>query len=888
MKELFKKLMSNPERELKKFRAMVDAINSKEDEYVKLTDAELLERGLGWQQEFADLREKKIKGKEVGGQKLQDRMDALLPDVFAAVRTAAMRTLGQRHYDVQLIGGMVLHQGRIAEMKTGEGKTLVATLPIALNGLLGSGCHLVTVNDYLARRDAEWMGPIYSMLGLTWGALQNGQHNAKRRELYRRHITYGTNSEFGFDYLRDNMVINRTERVQRPLFYAIVDEVDSILIDEARTPLIISGAGEQSTDLYQQIDTIIPSLILDVHYEKDDKEKNVTLTEDGVEKVEAILRQRGLLVSDHMFDPENSVLLHHVNQALRAHALYRRDVEYVVENGEIIIVDEFTGRKMTGRRYSEGLHQAIEAKERVAVRNENQTLATITIQNYYRLYKKLAGMTGTAKTEEDEFTQIYGLTVVAIPTNVAVQRKDFPDLVYASAPGKYAAVAQEIEECHKRGQPVLVGTVSVTVSEMLSDMLKKKDLPHNVLNAKHHEREAEIVANAGQKGAITVATNMAGRGTDIKLGEGVVEAGGLHIIGTERHESRRIDNQLRGRSGRQGDPGSSRFYLSLEDDLMRIFGSDRVKNLMLRMGMSDEQPLEHPMLTRAVENAQKKVEAHNFEIRKHVLKYDDIMEKQRSVIYSERNRILEGEVITDMIEGMIARVIEERVDRYCLEGTKPHDWDFDELMNSLRGIFPLPEGIDLESLPPKQEALKARLIELGMETYRHKEETILAQVQAKAELEPEATKPESFDPESDNNMMRQIERYWALRMIDRHWIRHLYSLDSLRDGIGLQGYGQRDPLVEYTRESYLMFQAMRDTMRAETLRYIFSTHFAAPTAARAGSAAPGPRSGGAAVPLGPAAGPAQNPYRIKAMSAPTDGQPTGAGAAAAAPTNGRG
>ncbi|MEO7995163.1 MAG: SEC-C metal-binding domain-containing protein, partial [bacterium] len=653
--------------------------------------------------------------------------------------------------------------------------------------------------------------------------------------LYAADITYGTNSEFGFDYLRDNMVINSRERVQRKRFFGIVDEVDSILIDEARTPLIISGAGEQSTSLYVDINAIIPTLIEAVHYEKDEKEKHVTLTEDGVEKVEGILQTRKLLVSPHMFDPENSVILHHVNQALRYHVLFHRDVEYVVEpNGEVIIVDEFTGRKMVGRRYSDGLHQAIEAKEGVRVRNENQTLATITIQNYYRLYEKLAGMTGTAKTEEDEFTEIYGLTVVEIPTNQKMVRSDHPDLVYATQDGKYRAIAAEAAVAVEKGQPVLIGTVSVEVSEIISRYLTEKSIKHAVLNAKYHEKEAEIIAGAGQKGAVTVATNMAGRGTDIKLGDGVAGYGGLYIMGSERHESRRIDNQLRGRSGRQGDPGQSRFFISLEDDLMRIFGSDRVKSLMTRMGMTDEMPLEHGMLSKSIENAQKKVESHNFEIRKHVLKYDDIMEKQRRVIYTERDRILEGQIITDMLYDMVKNLVWHRLDRYVVEGTKPVEWDLAGLFESLESVFPLDEDISPEEFTHKtgikREQIAQRLIDNAWKHYQAKELYILAAAKKKAEFEAGSAEvaeaaSASWEPDSRNNLMRQIERYWALKMIDRHWIRHLYSLDSLRDGIGLQGYGQRDPLVEYTRESFFMFQNMRDSMRSDVLRNMFATFF---------------------------------------------------------------
>ncbi|MCG3152439.1 MAG: Protein translocase subunit SecA 1 [bacterium] len=884
MKELFAKIFRDPKRELVKFRALVDAINAKEKDYKPLSDSALLERAGNWRQAFADLKA----SPDYTPQKLQDKMDELLPDVFAAVRTAAERTLGERHYDVQLIGGIVLHQGRIAEMKTGEGKTLVATLPVALNALTGNGVHVVTVNDYLARRDSEWMGVVYDKLGLTVGALQNMQFGQIRRDLYLKDICYGTNSEFGFDYLRDNMVISARERVQRERWFAIVDEVDSILVDEARTPLIISGAGEHSNALYEQINEIIPGLAEGVHYEKDEKEKHVMLTEEGVEKVEVILRNRGLLVSPHMYDPENSILLHHVNQALRSHVLFLRDREYVVEGDEVIIVDEFTGRKMFGRRYSDGLHQAIEAKEKVRVKNENQTLATITIQNYYRLYQKLAGMTGTAKTEEEEFVQIYGLSVVEIPTNVPVTRKDHPDLVYATQMGKYRAIVEETAECHKRGQPVLIGTVSVAVSELIAELLSKKNVPHNVLNAKHHEREAEIIQHAGEKGAVTVATNMAGRGTDIKLTPEVKALGGLVILGSERHESRRIDNQLRGRSGRQGDPGESRFFISLEDDLMRIFGSERVKSLMTSMGMSDEAPLEHSMLTKAIENAQKKVEAHNFEIRKHVLKYDDIMEKQRNVIYNERDRILRGDVITDMIEDMLELIIDARMDRYAIEGTKPVEWELETLLESVKAVLPIPQELTAKDLEfPKRAQVKARLLQLAKEAYAAKEAQILeaATVRAEAEGLSDEEAAALMGPEHPQNLMRQIERYWTLRMIDRHWIRHLYALDSLRDGIGLQGYGQRDPLVEYTRESYVQFQVMRDSMRADILRSIFATHFQLPQQPQA------LRQQRLSAPIAAEAGVPdlehqQSSYKVRTVSGPVDGGPTGAGAVAGKSGNG--
>ncbi|RMF86616.1 MAG: preprotein translocase subunit SecA, partial [Nitrospinota bacterium] len=642
---LTKIIGSKNERELRRLQPLVDRINQLEPSVQRLSDAQL-------QAKTAEFKQRIANG---------EPLDSLLCEAFAVVREVARRVLNMRHFDVQLIGGIVLHEGKIAEMKTGEGKTLVATLPVYLNSLTGRGVHVVTVNDYLARRDSEWMGGIYRFLGLEVGTIQHDMDDNARRKAYQADVTYGTNNEFGFDYLRDNMKFSLEDYVQRELHYAIVDEVDSILIDEARTPLIISGPAEESTDKYYIIDRIIPRLRRDRDYTVDEKLRTVTLTEEGVARVEKLLHV------DNLYDPANIETLHHVNQALKAHVLFKRDVDYVVKDGQVIIVDEFTGRLMPGRRYSDGLHQALEAKERVKVANENQTLASITFQNYFRMYEKLAGMTGTADTEAEEFHEIYGLDVVVIPTNRPLIRYNYPDVVYRTEREKFQAVVEEIIELHRQGRPVLVGTTSIEKSERLSRMLKARGIPHHVLNAKHHEKEAEIVAQAGQRGAVTIATNMAGRGTDIVLGEGVAQLGGLHIIGTERHESRRIDNQLRGRAGRQGDPGSSRFYLSLEDDLLRIFGSDRISGIMNKLGMEEGVPIEHKMITRAIENAQRKVEGHNFDIRKHLLEYDDVMNKQREVIYEQRRQILKGgpelrEMLLEFLEEVVDDLLENTID----------------------------------------------------------------------------------------------------------------------------------------------------------------------------------------------------------------------------------
>ncbi len=760
------------EREIKRISPLVDQINSHESAISSLPDPEL-------QAKTAEFKERIEKG---------ESLDSLLPEAFAVVREASRRTLGMRHYDVQLIGGIVLHQGKIAEMKTGEGKTLVATLPVYLNALTGRGVHVVTVNDYLARRDSEWMGKIYRFLGLEVGVIVHGLDDQQRKAAYAADITYGTNNEFGFDFLRDNMKFSLDQMVQRDFHYAIVDEVDSILIDEARTPLIISGPSEQSTDLYYRVNQIIPKLARDEHFTVDEKARSVTLTEEGIGRVER------LLGVDNIYAAGQTELLHHVEQALKAHALFQRDVDYIVKDGQVVIVDEFTGRLMPGRRYSEGLHQALEAKEGVKIESENQTLASITFQNYFRMYEKLAGMTGTAETEAEEFAKIYRLAVVVIPPNKTMIRQDLPDLVFKTKKEKFAAAAREIRTLHEKGQPVLVGTTNVETSEHLSSILKGMGIPHEVLNAKYHEREAEIVAHAGERGRVTIATNMAGRGTDIVLGPGVVDLGGLHILGTERHESRRIDNQLRGRSGRQGDPGSSQFYLSLEDDLLRIFGSDRISGIMEKLGMEEGEPIEHSMLTKAIENAQRKVEARNFEIRKHLLEYDDVMNKQRGVIYSQRRQILKGENLRDDILGFIDDISSSLASTYADEKIRPSDWDWKALEERLIGQF----GVAYTFTPEEKETTQPK--GLGERIASLLKETYAAQV-------------ERFGDEA----MSSIERYVMLQNLDTIWKDHLLNMDHLREGIGLRGYGQKDPLQEYKREGYDLFMAMIEGFRTETV-----------------------------------------------------------------------
>ncbi len=734
----------------------------------------------------------------------------MLPEAFAVVREAARRTIKMRHFDVQLMGGMILHRGTIAEMATGEGKTLVATLPVYLNALTGEGVHVVTVNDYLAKRDRNWMGPVYEFLGLTVGVIQHDMDQQSRRAAYGCDVTYGTNNEFGFDYLRDNMVVHKDEMVQRGLNYAIVDEVDSILIDEARTPLIISGPAEESTDKYYTINRLIPRLkgkmITDteeieakykgvdiekgIDYIVNEKNHTVNLTEEGVAKCQEMLGVKNL------YDDIQSEWEHHIRQAIRAHALYKKDVDYVVKDGEVMIVDEFTGRLMPGRRWSDGLHQAVEAKETVKIERENQTLATITFQNYFRMYKKLAGMTGTAETEAAEFQKIYGLDVAVMPTNRPLIRTNHPDVIYKTGREKANAVCKEIQELNKGGRPVLVGTISIEKSEYLSGMLKRLDIPHHVLNAKYHEMEAEIIAKAGQKYAVTIATNMAGRGTDIVLGSEVAAMGGLHIIGTERHEARRIDNQLRGRAGRQGDPGSSRFYLSLEDDLMRIFGSDRIKTVMERLGMEEGQEIQHPFITRAIETAQKRVEQYNFEIRKHLLEYDNVMNRQREVIYDERRKILVGEGLEDYIYEIMDEVVDYALDAYLNEKIPFDRWDFEGLIQYLDSRFSIKaKDAGLEEMP--RDEIRNKISESFRMSYEEKRK--------------------AFGEE----MLRHLEKMVLLQVLDTKWKDHLYAMDSLREGIGLRAYGQRDPLIEYQHEGYNMFMEMIDRIKEDALEYLF-------------------------------------------------------------------
>jgi len=810
----FKKIIGTQnERELKRLQVIVDRINVLEPSIVPLSDNAL-------RQKTEEFRAALSNGKSV---------EDILPEAFAVVRETSKRVLGMRHFDSQLIGGMVLHEGKIAEMKTGEGKTLVATLPVYLNALPGQGVHVVTVNDYLAKRDSQWMGEIYKFLGLTVGLIQHDMQDVERQRAYASDVVYGTNNEFGFDYLRDNMKFDSSMFVQRELNYGIVDEVDSILIDEARTPLIISGATEESTDKYYKINRIIPQLKEGADYTLEEKTRTVSLTEEGNARVERLL---GL---GNLYDLSNMDMVHHVIQALKAHTLFKVDVDYVVKDGEVIIVDEFTGRLMPGRRYSDGLHQALEAKEDVTIAKENQTLATITFQNYFRIYNKLAGMTGTADTEAAEFHKIYNLEVLVIPPNKPMIRKDNPDLVYKSEREKFNAIVEEIAERNKEGQPALVGTVSIEKSERLSALLKKKGVKHTVLNAKYHELEAEIVAQAGRKGATTIATNMAGRGTDILLGgnpdflskkefnaqpdlpqeerekrhkelktqcerekEEVIRLGGLHIIGTERHEARRIDNQLRGRSGRQGDPGSSRFYLSLEDDLMRIFGSERIANLMDKLGMEEGTPIEHRMVTRAIEGAQKKVETHNFDIRKHLLEFDDVMNQQRGVIYGQRREILQGERLTEILFDMIEDLLDDMLAIYCSKDIYPEEWDITALNEAFSRMFSvgIHEGeIDFANIG--LEGLREALLEKVRKAYSDKE------------------------VEFGSEVMRRIEKVVLLQVVDTQWKDHLLAMDHLKEGIGLRGYGQKDPLVEYKREGFEMFSDMITRIKSEAVERLF-------------------------------------------------------------------
>lgn len=840
---------SYSDRELKRIEPLVAKIEALETSIQALSDEALKGK-------TAEFKARLARG---------ESLDDIMPEAFAVVREASRRVLGMRHFRVQLIGGIVLHQGRIAEMKTGEGKTLVATLPVYLNALEGKGVHVVTVNDYLAKRDSEWMGKIYNFLGLTVGLIVHGMNNEQRRKAYNCDITYGTNNEFGFDYLRDNMVIYKEEMVQRELHYAIVDEVDSILIDEARTPLIISGAGDKSTDLYKKADSFARRLKAKVFTQVDDKKHNDDIEEDYIvdEKAHtATLAAKGVQKAEQYFevenltDPENMTLFHHINQALKAHGLMKRDRDYVVKDGEVIIVDEFTGRMMYGRRYSDGLHQAIEAKEGVKVERESKTLATITFQNYFRMYKKLSGMTGTAQTEEQEFQTIYKLDVIVIPTNMPMIRKDYPDCVFKNEKGKFNAVIKEIEECYKRGQPVLIGTVSIEKSELLSTMLKRKGIPHQVLNAKYHDKEAEIIAQAGKLGAVTIATNMAGRGTDIVLGgnaeymakqemrkkgypddlinastgfnetsdelvlearktfrelyegfkkftvaerEKIIALGGLHIIGTERHESRRIDNQLRGRAGRQGDAGSSRFYISFEDDLMRLFGSERMTSIVNVLGLEEDQPIEHRMLSNAIEGAQRRVEGKNFDIRKHVLQYDDVMNKQREIIYGQRKMVLNGENLKDNYMKMLEGLVDSLISMYCGESSHADYWDWEGLIGAAESIF-LPKDMlkaeDEIASEITREELKKKLHAIALEAYEAREQ------------------------ELDAETMRELERVILLKVVDEKWMDHIDAMDQLRYGIGMRAYGQRDPVVEYKMEGFEMFDEMIKNIQQDAVKLV--------------------------------------------------------------------
>ncbi len=769
-------LGDNNEKEIKRIRAVVDLINDHEKSLESLSDDALSRHTVKFKEQLEN----------------GESLDKMLPEAFAVVREASRRVLGMRHFDVQMIGGVCLHEGKIAEMRTGEGKTLVATLPVYLNALVGKGVHMVTVNDYLARRDSEWMGRVYRFLGLSVGLIAHDMDFPERKLAYASDVTFGTNNEFGFDYLRDNMVIHPQQMVQRDLHYAIVDEVDSILVDEARTPLIISGPGQKSTEMYAVMARAVAQLKEGEDYQLDEKQKTVAPSDEAVLKVERIVGIKNL------YAPENIELSHCFTAALRAKALMKRDRDYVVRDDEIIIVDEFTGRLMVGRRYSDGLHQAIEAKEGVKIQRQSQTLASITFQNYFRMYKKLGGMTGTAKTEEDEFLKIYNLPVVVVPTNRPVQRIDEPDAIYKTKRAKYRAVGRAVEEIHKKGQPILIGTTSITQSEELSAILKKHGVEHNVLNAKYHEKEAEIIKDAGQKGAVTIATNMAGRGTDIQLGEGVQDLGGLYILGTERHESRRIDNQLRGRAGRQGDRGQSKFYLSLEDDLLRLFAADNIASIMDRLGMDENEPIEHKLITRSIERAQKKVEARNFDIRKHVLEYDDVMNQQREVIYKERRKILRGEDLKENVFFMLDKIIESQLDQYANAKLYPEEWTLEGLVEDAEKIY-APEG------KLKKEELEAMSRDELEETLK------------KTAQEAYAAREQLFGEEN----MRELEKVVMLRVVDNHWVEHLDRMDMLREGINLRAYGQRNPLVEYKIEALDMFEAMEASIQTDIAKLMY-------------------------------------------------------------------
>lgn len=765
------------ERDIKKMRQLVEEkINPQESALKKLSDSSLANK-------TNEFKARLAKG---------ETLDDILPDAFAVIREASRRVLGMRQFDVQLIGGIILHRGNIAEMGTGEGKTLVATAPVYLNALEGKGAHVITVNDYLAKRDSEWMGQVYKFLGLSVGLIVHDLDFEQRKIAYNSDITYGTNNEFGFDYLRDNMVSSLDQMVQRPLHYCLIDEVDSILIDEARTPLIISGPGQKSTDNYYVMSKLVPQLKLGEDYTIDEKQKTVAPTEAGVSKMEKMLKV------DNLYDTDNLELNHLFVQALRAQAMMERDRDYVVKDGEVVIVDEFTGRLMYGRRYSDGLHQAIEAKEGLQVQRESQTLATITFQNYFRMYDKLAGMTGTAKTEEQEFIKIYGLEVFQVPTNRPVQRKDLPDVIFKTKRGKYRAVVREIERRHVTGQPMLIGTTSIEQSEQLSHMLKEAGIVHNVLNAKYHELEAQIVAQAGQKGQVTIATNMAGRGTDIVLGEGVSELGGLAIIGTERHESRRIDNQLRGRAGRQGDPGSSQFFLSLEDDLLRIFGGDNIKKFMEKMGLEEDEEIRSSMVSSAIQKAQKRVEERNFDIRKYVLEYDDVMNQQRKVVYEQRRKILEGQDMKDQILNMVDMLINHGLETYANPKLYPEEWDFDALIKYCEKYFLAPGEVKLDEIENmSREEIGRKLMDIAHETYEAREKSI------------------------GSSMMRELEKAVMLKVVDSKWMEHLDDMDMLKEGIGLRSYGQRNPIVEYKVEAFNIFSEMQQSMIETIILYLY-------------------------------------------------------------------
>ncbi len=781
------------ERQIKNIQPIIDKINQLEPEFERFSDEQIKEKT----KEFKERLNSSARQKET--------LDSLLPEAFALVREAAKRTLNQRHFDVQLIGGVVLHQGKITEMKTGEGKTLTATLTIYLNALNGKGVHVITVNDYLARRDVNWMGPIYNLLGLSSACLNhqksyifNSQveiENLKeipRKEAYLADITYGTNNEFGFDYLRDNMAPNLEMMVQREPYFAIIDEVDSVLIDEARTPLIISMPDAESTKMYQQFSQIVPQLKENNDYNVDEKARAVTLTEDGIAKVEKILSM------DNIYEQGGIRYVHHLEQALRARVLFKKDSHYVVKDGQVIIVDDFTGRLMPGRRYSDGLHQALEAKEKVSVQQESRTLASVTFQNYFRMYPKLAGMTGTAVTSAEEFHKVYNLEVVIVPTNKKMIRQDLPDSVYKTENGKFQAIVREVKEKHEKGQPVLIGTVSIEKNELLSSYLKKQGIAHQILNAKNHEQEAKIIAQAGQKGAVTVATNMAGRGVDIVLG-GTVELGGLHVIGTERHEARRIDDQLRGRSGRQGDPGSSQFFVSLEDDLMRIFGGDRVKSMMDTLKVPEDQPIENKLVSKAIESAQGKIEGHNFDIRNHVLEYDDVMNKQRETIYSKRKEILTKKNVKSEVLEMIDNEIKKIVNFH----TQNEPWNYKEISEIAKSIFQAPDDLEQKLKEFKnQEQISDYLIELTQEAYQKKEKEV------------------------ENGNMRKIEKFVLLRSVDSLWMDHLDSMDHLRDSVRLRAYGQKDPLVEYKNEGIKMFQRLLDSIQSTVVNTIYKVSLA--------------------------------------------------------------